>query len=271
MPSGRRSCRCCRPQAQAARQAATPRRGPPASRSILWVLRTGARVEVISPINIPVRRPADGGSRPGKRRMCGSTSGGTFLGELDERGQVDWGRSFPGRHLAPAKKGARASAAHAKLKGRSCMVLVDDAGLPLVIHVAAANLAGSHPLRKPRSRKLPSRRAGPGRPRQKPQRIVADKAYDSAPLYERLRHRGIQLIAPHRRGRRESFQDGRSLQAVSTAVFIERTNSWLLSLRRLATRYEHRLKRYRAFAHARMPHDHVTLVLKPPLVSRRPT
>jgi IS5 family transposase len=40
-----------------------------------------------------------------------------------------------------------------------------------------------------------------GRPRQKPQRLIADKAYDSAPLRMRLQKRGIELIAPHKANR----------------------------------------------------------------------
>jgi transposase len=128
------------------------------------------------------------------------------------------------------------------------MVLVDGAGLPLGIHLAAAHLAEGT-LAEATLAQVAVPRAGPGRPKQKPQRIVADKAYDSGPLYERLRQRGIQLIAPHRRGRRKGFQDGRSLRRYRRRWIIERTNSWLLSFRRLATRYEHRLERYRAFAH----------------------
>jgi hypothetical protein len=40
-----------------------------------------------------------------------------------------------------------------------------------------------------------------GSPRQKPVRVIADKAYDSDRLRERLRLRGIELICPHRRNR----------------------------------------------------------------------
>jgi IS5 family transposase len=36
------------------------------------------------------------------------------------------------------------------------------------------------------------RRHQAGRPRQKPPRVIADKAYDSDPLRHRLRRRGIE-------------------------------------------------------------------------------
>ena len=40
---------------------------------------------------------------------------------------------------------------------------------------------------------------GPGRPRTRHERLIADKAYDSDPLRERLALRGIELIVPHQR------------------------------------------------------------------------
>src|SRR5579864_6418937 len=50
-----------------------------------------------------------------------------------------------------------------------------------------------------------------GRPRQKPERVIADRGYDSDPLRDRLASRGIQLIVPHRSNRRiPPTQDGRS-------------------------------------------------------------
>jgi transposase len=72
------------------------------------------------------------------------------------------------------------------------MVLVDGQGLPLGVRLertspgeatlAEATLAE---VRVPRAK---------GRPRQKPKRVIADRAYDSDPLRERLKKRGIELI-----------------------------------------------------------------------------
>ncbi|MCX8104042.1 MAG: transposase, partial [Candidatus Bipolaricaulota bacterium] len=58
------------------------------------------------------------------------------------------------------------------------------------------------------------KRAGqPGRPRKHPERLIADRGYDSDPLRERLKRRGIELICPHRRNRtRSPVQDGRKLR-----------------------------------------------------------
>jgi IS5 family transposase len=67
-----------------------------------------------------------------------------------------------------------------------------------------------------------------GRPRQKPMRVIADKAYHSDPLRERLRQRGIELICPHKRNRvRPAAQDGRVLRRHQRRWIVERSNAWL--------------------------------------------
>jgi IS5 family transposase len=48
--------------------------------------------------------------------------------------------------------------------------------------------------------------------KEKPERLVADKAYDSDPLDEALLEQGIEMIAPHRSNRKKKkSQDGRKL------------------------------------------------------------
>ena len=95
-------------------------------------------------------------------------------------------------------------------------------------------------------------RVGRGRPKQMLVRIIADRGYDSEPLWRRLRQRQIDLIAPHRRHRRRDtrYQDGRKLRRYRPRWIIERTNAWLLSFRRLAVRYDHTLAHYQAFLYA---------------------
>ncbi len=69
-------------------------------------------------------------------------------------------------------------------------------------------------------------RSGRGRPRQKPERVIADKAYDSDPLRSRLKRRGIELIVPHRENRkRPATQDGRKLRRYRKRWKVERTFS----------------------------------------------
>lgn len=91
---------------------------------------------------------------------------------------------------------------------------------------------------------------GRGRPRQKPQRIIADRAYDSNPLRDRLHRRGIELLVPHRRNRRSWWrQDGRKLRRYRRRWKIERTFAWLQNFRRLAIRYDRILTIYQGLFH----------------------
>ena len=48
--------------------------------------------------------------------------------------------------------------------------------------------------------------------KEKPERLVGDRAYDSDPLDETLEEQGIEMIAPHRNNRKKKkSQDGRKL------------------------------------------------------------
>ena len=84
-----------------------------------------------------------------------------------------------------------------------------------------------------------------------PQRLIGDKAYDSAPLARRLRSRyRLQLIAPHRDNRfRKSTQDGRCLRRARRRWRVERLFAWLHNFRRLVTRWERRAENYLAMLH----------------------
>ena len=129
------------------------------------------------------------------------------------------------------------------------MVLVDGQGIPLGVHLSPANRAESQ-LAEETLACVAVPRAGPGRPKQNPLRIVADRGYDSVKLWERLRRRGIDLIAPHIKTRKHHFQDGRGLRRYRRRWIVERTNAWLHNFRRLVTRYENKIEHYRAFLYA---------------------
>ena len=80
--------------------------------------------------------------------------------------------------------------------------------------------------------------------------MIADKGDDSDPLRQRLRRRGIELIAPHRQNRRKPpTQDGRALRRYRRRWTVERTIAWLGNFRRLVVRYDRSLTIYRAFVH----------------------
>jgi transposase len=86
------------------------------------------------------------------------------------------------------------------------------------------------------------------RPRQKPQRLIADNA--SEPPQVRLKKRGIGLIVPHKANRvHKPTQDGRSLRRYRQRWKIERSNAWLGNFRRLVVRYERLFPLNTAFFH----------------------
>jgi transposase len=129
------------------------------------------------------------------------------------------------------------------------MVVVDGQGVPLGVHLDSASPAEVN-LLEPTLATIAVPRAGRGRPRQKPERVITDKAYDSDPLRSRLARRGIELIAPHRRNRKKvPTQDGRKLRRYRRRWKVERTFAWLGNFRRLLVRWEHHLTMYLAFFH----------------------
>ena len=129
------------------------------------------------------------------------------------------------------------------------MVLVDGQGIPLGVHLSAANI-NEVALAEATLAQVAVPRAGAGRPKTKPQRIIADRGYDSVKLWERLKRRGIDLIAPHLKTRAHHFQDGRGLRRYRRRWIIERTNAWLHNFRRLVTRYDNKVEHYRAVLYA---------------------
>jgi transposase len=95
-------------------------------------------------------------------------------------------------------------------------------------------------------------RAGRGRPRSRPDRVLADRAY-SWPIYRRyLRQRGIPCTIPertdHRRARTRRAVRGPAFdaQAYARRNVVERCINRLKQCRALATRYEKTATAYRA-------------------------
>jgi transposase len=114
--------------------------------------------------------------------------------------------------------------------------VVDRNGIPLAIRLSAANAHDATQLISLVDTIPPiiGPRGKPGRPRKRPAKLHADKAYDSSCLRRALRTRGITpRIA--RRGIDSSERLGR------TRGVVERTLSWLLGCRRLGVRYERRV------------------------------
>jgi transposase len=130
------------------------------------------------------------------------------------------------------------------------MVLVDGAGTPLGAYLEAASPAEVTLLERTLETVAVGRPGKPGRPRKRPERLIADRGYDSNPLRGRLARRGIEPIIPARRNHNNAtHQDGRMLRRYRRRWIVERTFAWLGHFRRLVVRYEHLILTDAGFFH----------------------
>jgi transposase len=109
------------------------------------------------------------------------------------------------------------------------MGIADSAGLPVAVHIESASPNEVRLVESTLDRRFTQAQ---------PERLIGDKAYDSDSLDEKMRERGIEMIAPNRRNRGKT-QDGRSLRRYSRRWRIERLFAWLFNFRRLGIRYEY--------------------------------
>jgi len=122
------------------------------------------------------------------------------------------------------------------------MAIVNRRSLPVAVHVASASPAEIRLVRATLDDRFLA---------DFPPRLIGDKAYDSDPLDEALRHQcAIDLIAPHKGNRvRPATQDGRSLRRYRRRWVVERFFAWLHNSRRLVTRWERYVENFLAMLH----------------------
>jgi transposase len=142
------------------------------------------------------------GSEPGQHQRAGQA-----LGELVGANPTDRGKP-----------------------GSEYYLIVDGSGVPLAALVSAANTHDSR-LLVPLVDRVGPVRGRVGRPRRRPERLCADKAYDFSRCRQALRERGISARIAHRK-----VQSSRRLGRQRWKV--ERIMAWLLEHRRLQVRYE---------------------------------
>jgi hypothetical protein len=106
-------------------------------------------------------------------------------------------------------------------KGTKWMVLVDGAGTPLGAYLDAACPTEVTPLERTLDTPAVGRPGKPGRPRKRPERLLADRRDDNNRSHERATH-----------------QDGRKLRCYRLRWIVERTFAWWGHFRRLVVRYE---------------------------------
>jgi len=131
---------------------------------------------------------------------------------------------------------------------------VDGRGLPMSI-ILTPGQAGDNPQLLPLLDQIAVGRAGPGRPRKRPDRVLADKAYSHPSTRAALRRRGIAFTSPEksdqiarraakapRGGRPPAFDP----QLYADRNVVERCFNRLKQFRDLATRYAKRAAYYRS-------------------------
>jgi transposase len=120
------------------------------------------------------------------------------------------------------------------------MIVADGQGIPLGLLVESASPAEVKLL----APTLDTVQGGT------PERLIADRGYDSNPARTMLVGRGIEPIIPKRENNRKAtHQDGRKLRRYGRRWIIERTNAWLQNFRRVATRWEHSVTIYKGLIH----------------------
>ena len=131
--------------------------------------------------------------------------------------------------------------------------LTDGKGRPLVVLVAPGQ-GGDSPMFAPLLEALSVPRAGPGRPRTRPQQVLGDKAYSSKANRQLLRRRHISAVIPepddqigHRR--RRGSRGGRPVNfdrdQYKGCNVVERSFNQFKQWRGLATRYDKLALTYR--------------------------
>ena len=115
--------------------------------------------------------------------------------------------------------------------------------------------SGDNPQLLPLLDQIHVERIGPGRPRQRPDRVIADRAYSHPSTRVALRQRGIGFTSPERRDqiahRKAKGSHGGRPRTCNPAIYarrnvVERCFNRLKQFRGLATRYAKRAAYYRA-------------------------
>ena len=102
------------------------------------------------------------------------------------------------------------------------MLMVDREGIPLSLFTLSANEAEVNAVETLVDVRMSDKT---------PERLMYDKAADADWLRENLEARNVELICPHRRGRKKpATQDGRPMRRYKRRNRVERTISWLFNL-----------------------------------------
>lgn len=130
----------------------------------------------------------------------------------------------------------------------------DGRGLLMSV-VLTGGHAGDNPQLLPVLDGIRVARTGPGRPRTRPQAVIADKAYSHPSTRRQMRRRKVRFVSPERldqaarraaKGRRGGRPPAFDEQLYRGRNVVERCFNRLKQFRDLATRYAKRAAYYRA-------------------------
>jgi transposase len=167
-----------------------------------------------------------------------------LLTELNGSGRIDWDRALIDASFAKAPEGGEDTGPNPTDRGKSGTkhhVMTDAQGIPLAATVTAANVNEVTQVFEVLD-EVPPVGGKPGPKRQKPERLQGDRGYDSEPVRQGLRGKGITPILAAR-----GTEHGSGLGVYRW--FVERTISWLHSFGRLRRRLDRHTEIQEAFLH----------------------
>ena len=118
--------------------------------------------------------------------------------DLKDRGDLNLSECFVDGTFVGAKRGGRIGGKTKRGKGTKLMAVAEASGLPLAVCAASAS---------PHEVTLVQATLAASFLRERPERLIADRAYDSDQLDAELAEKGIELIVPHRRKLQEMLDD----------------------------------------------------------------
>ena len=165
-----------------------------------------------------------------------------LLDELQAADQIDWSRasvdSTHARALGGGEKTGKNPTDRSK-PGTKHHVLTDANGIPLATTITGSNVPDVKEVLNIVDA-VPEVKGKVGHPQKRPEKLYADRAYDSDPHREELKARGIEPKIARRR-----TEHGSGCGVYRWVV--ERTNSWLHSFRKLRLRTDRSAPIHEAF------------------------
>ncbi|WTJ01723.1 IS5 family transposase (plasmid) [Streptomyces sp. NBC_00015] len=165
-----------------------------------------------------------------------------LLEKLRSKDQLDWSRAvIDSSHVRAARPGPKSgpSPVDRARPGSKHHLIVDGQGIPLAVSLTGGNRNDVTQL-EPLLDKIPAVAGRAGRPRRRPDALLADRGYDHDKYRRLLWQRGIRPVIAKR-----GEPHGTGLGIFRYVV--ERTIAWLHGFRRLRIRWERRDDIHEAF------------------------